>query len=70
MIEDPLASGGVVGNRVSQSQAADEIEGGLLVAEKPGQWLIQARAPLEDVEAETGLSLMCWKTNRSAPASP
>ena len=24
---------------------------------KPGQWLIQARAPLEDVEAETGLRL-------------
>ncbi|MTH77462.1 CBS domain-containing protein [Paracoccus aestuariivivens] len=35
----------------------DEIEGGLLVAEKPGQWLVQARAPLEDVEAETGLRL-------------
>lgn len=35
----------------------DEIEGGLCIAEKPGQWLIQARAPLEDVEAETGLRL-------------
>lgn len=35
----------------------DEIEGGLWVQEKPGQWLIQARAPLEDVEAETGLRL-------------
>ncbi len=35
----------------------DEVEGGLCVAEKPGQWLIQARAPLADVEAETGLRL-------------
>ncbi|MDS9468422.1 hemolysin family protein [Paracoccus sp. MBLB3053] len=35
----------------------DEIEGGLLVLEKPGQWLVQARVPLEDVEAETGLHL-------------
>lgn len=35
----------------------DEIEGGLWVQEKPDQWLIQARAPLEDVEAETGLRL-------------
>ncbi len=35
----------------------DEIEGGLWLQEKPGQWLIQARAPLEDVEAETGLRL-------------
>jgi magnesium and cobalt transporter len=35
----------------------DEIEGGLWLEEKPGQWLIQARAPLEDVEAETGLRL-------------
>ena len=35
----------------------DEIEGGLAIQEKPGQWLIQARAPLEDVEAETGLRL-------------
>ncbi|AUH66079.1 magnesium/cobalt efflux protein [Paracoccus zhejiangensis] len=35
----------------------DETEGGLWVSEKPGQWLIQARAPLSDVEAETGLRL-------------
>ncbi|MCF3974626.1 hemolysin family protein [Paracoccus salsus] len=35
----------------------DEVEGGLWVAEKPGQWLIQARAPLSEVEAETGLKL-------------
>ncbi|HWL55056.1 MAG TPA: CBS domain-containing protein [Paracoccus sp. (in: a-proteobacteria)] len=35
----------------------DEIEGGMLILEKPGQWLVQARAPLEDVEAETGLRL-------------
>lgn len=35
----------------------DEAEGSLWVLEKPGQWLIQARAPLSDVEAETGLSL-------------
>ncbi|SIQ10055.1 magnesium and cobalt transporter [Paracoccus thiocyanatus] len=35
----------------------DEIEGGLVILEKPGQWLIQARAALEDVEAQTGLRL-------------
>ncbi|TBN43842.1 HlyC/CorC family transporter [Paracoccus subflavus] len=35
----------------------DEAEGSLWVLEKPGQWLIQARAPLSDVEAETGLTL-------------
>lgn len=35
----------------------DEDEGGLWVAEKPGQWLIQARAPLSEVEAEIGLPL-------------
>lgn len=35
----------------------DEIEGSLLLQEKPGQWMIQARAPLEDIEAETGLVL-------------
>lgn len=35
----------------------DEAEGSLWVLEKPGQWLIQARAPLDDVEAETGLAL-------------
>ena len=36
----------------------DEIEGDLLIAEGPGQWLIQARAPLEEVEAQTGLRLV------------
>ncbi|MGZ3216401.1 CBS domain-containing protein [Paracoccus sp. T5] len=36
----------------------DEDEGGLWVREKPGQWLIQARAGLSDVEQETGLRLM------------
>ncbi|MCQ0970311.1 hemolysin family protein [Paracoccus sp. TK19116] len=35
----------------------DEAEGGLWVAEKPGQWLIQAKAPLSEVEGETGLAL-------------
>ncbi|GLK65917.1 CBS domain-containing protein [Paracoccus kondratievae] len=35
----------------------DEIEGGLVILEKPGQWLIQARTALEDVEAQTGLRL-------------
>ncbi len=35
----------------------DEIEGGLVIPEKPGQWLIQARVPLAVVEAETGLRL-------------
>lgn len=35
----------------------DEAEGSLWVLEKPGQWLIQARAALSDVEAETGLPL-------------
>lgn len=35
----------------------DEAEGSLWVLEKPGQWLIQARTPLSDVEAETGLTL-------------
>lgn len=35
----------------------DEDEGGLWVNEKPGQWLIQARADLSGVEAETGLRL-------------
>lgn len=35
----------------------DEAEGGLWIAEAPGQWLIQARAPLDEVEAETGLQL-------------
>lgn len=35
----------------------DEVEGGLWTVEKPGQWLIQARAELNEVEAETGLRL-------------
>lgn len=35
----------------------DEIEGSLVIPEKPGQWLVQARAPLEDVVAATGLAL-------------
>ncbi|MFT4013277.1 MAG: transporter associated domain-containing protein [Paracoccus sp. (in: a-proteobacteria)] len=35
----------------------DEIEGGLFIQEKPGQWLIQARADLDSVAAETGLRL-------------
>ncbi|WEF25766.1 hemolysin family protein [Paracoccus sp. S3-43] len=36
----------------------DDAEGSLWVLEKPGQWLIQARAPVSDVEAETGLPLL------------
>ncbi len=36
----------------------DEAEGSMLLSEKPGQWLIQARAPLPEVEAETGLKLV------------
>ena len=36
----------------------DEAEGGMLLAEKPGQWLVQARAALPEVEAETGLKLV------------
>lgn len=36
----------------------DEADGSLWLLEKPGQWLIQARAALGDVEAETGLSLI------------
>ena len=35
----------------------DEVEGGMWIAEKPGQWLIQARAPLDELEQETGLRL-------------
>ena len=35
----------------------DEVEGSLVVPEKPGQWLVQARASLEDVTAATGLDL-------------
>ena len=36
----------------------DENDDSHLMLEKPGQWLIQARAPLEEVEAETGLALI------------
>ncbi|WBU54242.1 hemolysin family protein [Paracoccus sp. SCSIO 75233] len=36
----------------------DEVEGGLWLSEKPGQWLIQARAPLDELEQETGLRLV------------
>lgn len=36
----------------------DETEGGLWISEKPGQWLVQARAPLNEIEAETGLKLV------------
>jgi magnesium and cobalt transporter len=35
----------------------DEAEGALWVMEKPGVWLAQARAPLEEIEAATGLRL-------------
>ncbi|MDO5622664.1 MAG: hemolysin family protein [Paracoccus sp. (in: a-proteobacteria)] len=35
----------------------DEAEGDLLVQEKPGQWLIQAKAPLSDLETEIGQRL-------------
>ncbi|SNR53048.1 HlyC/CorC family transporter [Paracoccus sediminis] len=35
----------------------DEAESALWVQERPGQWLIQAHAPLSDVEAVTGLIL-------------
>ncbi len=35
----------------------DEAEDGLWKLEKPGQWLVQARAPLEAFEAEIGLKL-------------
>ncbi|MDO5528774.1 MAG: hemolysin family protein [Paracoccus sp. (in: a-proteobacteria)] len=35
----------------------DEAEGGMWLAEKPGQWLVQARAPLDELEQETGLRL-------------
>ncbi|WBU57933.1 hemolysin family protein [Paracoccus sediminicola] len=36
----------------------DEAEGGLWLAEKPGHWLVQARAPLDELEQETGLRLV------------
>ncbi len=35
----------------------DEDEGDLWVLEKPGQYLVQSRAPLDEFEAEIGLSL-------------
>jgi len=35
----------------------DEAEGGLWVLEKPGQYLVQARAPLDEFEAEIGRKL-------------
>ncbi len=35
----------------------DDSHDALWLAEKPGQWLIQARAPLDEVERETGLRL-------------
>ncbi|WP_415184117.1 transporter associated domain-containing protein [Phaeovulum sp.] len=35
----------------------DETEGGFWVAEKPGQYLAQARAPLQEFEAEIGMKL-------------
>lgn len=35
----------------------DEIEGDLWLAERPGQWLIQARASLSDIEEATGIHL-------------
>ncbi|WP_444462525.1 transporter associated domain-containing protein [Rhodobacter capsulatus] len=35
----------------------DEEEDGLWKLEKPGQWLVQARVPLEDFEAEIGMKL-------------
>jgi magnesium and cobalt transporter len=35
----------------------DEAEGTLWAMEKPGVWLAQARAPLEEIEAATGLRL-------------
>lgn len=35
----------------------DEAEGGFWKEEKPGQWIVQARAPLKDFEAEIGMVL-------------
>ncbi len=35
----------------------DEVEGDLWQQEEPGVWLVQARAPLEDIETVTGLRL-------------
>jgi len=36
----------------------DELAGHMWTVEKPGQWLIQGRAPLSAVETETGLDLV------------
>lgn len=36
----------------------DEGHEDLWLKEKPGQWLVRARAPLSEVEAETGLALL------------
>lgn len=36
----------------------DELAGHMWTLERPGQWLIQARAPLSAVETETGLDLV------------
>lgn len=35
----------------------DEAEDGLWIEEKPGQYLVQARAPLDEFEAKTGVKL-------------
>ncbi|MGD9917958.1 MAG: transporter associated domain-containing protein [Paenirhodobacter sp.] len=35
----------------------DEAEGGFWKLEKPGQWVVQARAPLREFEAEIGMTL-------------
>lgn len=35
----------------------DELESGLWKVERPGQWLIEARADVDDIEAATGLKL-------------
>ncbi|MFC3058184.1 hemolysin family protein [Paenirhodobacter populi] len=35
----------------------DEAEGGYWKLEKPGQWVVQARAPVKDFEAEIGMAL-------------
>ena len=36
----------------------DEAEGGFWKLEAPGQWLVQARAPVKDFEAEAGMALV------------
>ena len=35
----------------------DEAEGGFWKLEKPGQWVVLARAPVKDFEAEIGMTL-------------